>query len=106
MSDDKEKLLEIPEEERERLEALLCEWIRDVVRVDDWGCWSNVLGSYKGTEVEELFDEVLMPLQTIIDDAECNADNIPSSMWLDENKHKEIVKEWKDKKEERGSNDH
>ena len=95
MSDDKEKLLELPKKEQDRLQTLLYEWIRDVLRDDTWGCWSDDLKSYQGTEVEEVFDEVLIPLQEVVENAD--AGDIPSSMYVDEKKHKEIVEEWKNK---------
>ena len=97
---DAEKLLELTAKEQTALQELLAEWIRDVAQQNYYGSWENSLGAFQDTEIEEVFDEALIPLNDAVDSAFEHINRIPKSLWVNKEPYKAIMKQRKETTQE------
>ena len=99
-SNDAEKRLELTEEEQQMLQGLFHRMVREKAGLYDnaYVSWKEDLDVFQDTEIEEFFDGISIILNEAIDSAYNHIINT-STISVNEEQYKAILKERKDKAE-------
>ena len=97
-----EKILDLTEEEKQRLRELLYGFASDIANETSWGSWEGELGAFQDTEMEELFDDGLEEVERARENLSetlfnCWENIIPTTIDVSEDKYEAILKERKEK---------